>query len=162
LPTAGAPVPNKIWRAPRSYCATRSNASRTARWRITQSRWCAAAEKALRLNPYDPNVAAFYWSLGMCHLLLGDADQAIELLTRARASNPRLFYVHLWLAGALGFKGDVDQAHVALAEAIALKPEINSFARLREYQPWITNPPYWALREKTVNVGLRRADFREE
>ena len=119
-------------------------------------------EKALRLNPYDPNAAAFYWSLGMCHLLLGDADRAIELLTRARASNPRLFYVHLWLAGALGFKGDIDQAQAALVEALALKPEINSFARLREYQPWITNPPYWALREKTVNVGLRRAGFSEE
>jgi adenylate cyclase len=119
-------------------------------------------EKALRLNPYDPNAASFYWSLGMCHLLLGDADRAIELLTRARASNPRLFYVHLWLAGALGFKGDVDRAHAALMEALALKPEINSFARLREYQPWITNPPYWALREKTVNIGLRRAGFLEE
>jgi hypothetical protein len=28
--------------------------------------------------------------------------------------------------------------------------------------PWITNPPYWALREKTVNVGLRRAGFPDE
>jgi tetratricopeptide (TPR) repeat protein len=119
-------------------------------------------EKALRLNPYDPNVAPFYWSLGMCHLLLGDADRTIELLTRARAGNPRLFYVHLWLAGALGFKGDIDQARAALAQALSLKPEINSFARLREYQPWITNPPYWALREKTINVGLRRAGFSEE
>jgi len=98
----------------------------------------------------------------MCHLLLGDADRTIELLTRARTNNPRLFYLHLWLAGAFGFKGDVDQARAALAEALALKPEINSFARLREYQPWITNPPYWALREKTVNVGLRRAGFPEE
>ncbi|HEV8030231.1 MAG TPA: adenylate/guanylate cyclase domain-containing protein [Stellaceae bacterium] len=119
-------------------------------------------EKALRLNPYDPNVAAFYWSLGMCRLLLGDADRSVELLIQARASNPRLFYVYLWLAGALGLKGDLDEAKAALAQSIALKPEINSLARLREYQPWMINPPYWALREKTVNVGLRRAGFPEE
>jgi adenylate cyclase len=99
-------------------------------------------EKAIRLNPYDPNVASFYWSLGMCHLLLGDAAQAIELLLRARASNPSLFYVYLWLAGAFGLKGDVVEAKNALTEALNLKPEINSLARLREYQPWIANPPY--------------------
>jgi len=32
----------------------------------------------------------------------------------------------------------------------------------RAATPWITYPPYWALREKTVNVGLRRAGFPEE
>jgi TolB-like protein/Tfp pilus assembly protein PilF len=119
-------------------------------------------EKAIRLNPYDPNGASFYWCLGMCHLLLGDGDQSIELLLKARASNPGLFYVHLWLAGAFGLKGDVLEAKNALAEALTLKPEINSLARLREYQPWITNPPFWALREKTVNIGLRLAGFPEE
>ena len=119
-------------------------------------------EKAIRLNPYDPNVASFYWCLGMCHLLLGDADQAIELLLKARTSNPSLFYVYLWLAGAFGFKGDVREAKNALAQALTLKPEINSFARLREYEPWITNPPFWALREKSVNIGLRRAGFPEQ
>jgi adenylate cyclase len=98
----------------------------------------------------------------MCRLLLGDADRSVELLIQARASNPRLFYVYLWLAGALGLKGDLDEAKAALAQSIALKPEINSLARLREYQPWMINPPYWALREKTVNVGLRRAGFPEE
>jgi adenylate cyclase len=119
-------------------------------------------EKAIRLNPYDPNVASFYWCLGMCHLLLDDADQAIELLLKACASNPNLFYIHLWLAGAFGLKGDIVEAKTALAQALTLKPEINSLARLREYQPWITNPPYWALRERTVNIGLRRAGFPEE
>jgi len=118
-------------------------------------------EKAIRLNPYDPNVASFCWCLGMCHLLLGDADQAIELLLKARTSNPSLFYVYLWLAGAFGLKGDLREAKNALAQALTLKPEINSFTRLREYQPWITNPPFWALREKSVNIGLRRAGFPE-
>jgi TolB-like protein/DNA-binding winged helix-turn-helix (wHTH) protein/Tfp pilus assembly protein PilF len=118
-------------------------------------------EKALRLNPYDPNAANFYWSLGMSYLLLNDPDRAIEFLTRARAGNPHGYYVHMSLAGALGLKGNLDDAKVALAEALALKPEINSLTRLREYA-WMNNPPYWDLREKTINVGLRRIGFPEE
>jgi tetratricopeptide (TPR) repeat protein len=118
-------------------------------------------EKALRLNPYDPNAANFYWSLGMCHLLLNDPDRAIEFLTKARAGNPRGYYVHMSLAGAFGLKGNLDEAKAALAEALALKPEINSLARLREYA-WMNNPLYWALRKKTVELGLRRAGFPDE
>jgi adenylate cyclase len=118
-------------------------------------------EKALRLNPYDPNAANFYWALGMCHLLLNDPDLAIEFLTKARAGNPSAYYVHMSLAGALGLKGDINDGKAALAEALALKPEINSLTRLREYA-WMNNPPYWALRENTVDVGLRRIGFPEE
>jgi TolB-like protein/class 3 adenylate cyclase/Flp pilus assembly protein TadD len=116
-------------------------------------------EKALRLNPYDPNAANLYFALGMCHLVLNDPDRAIEFLMKGRAGNPHGFYGPLWLAGALGLKGDLGAARAALAEALALKPEINSLARLREYA-WQNNPPhYWALREKTIDEGLRRAGF---
>ena len=59
-------------------------------------------------------------------------------------------------------RGDLDEARGALTEAPKLKPEINSLAGLRAYQPWMSNPPYWALREKTINVGLRRAGFPDE
>jgi tetratricopeptide (TPR) repeat protein len=118
-------------------------------------------EKALRLNPYDPNAANFYACLGMCRLLLNDPDRAIELLTKARAGNPRGLYVHLWLAAALGLKENVDEAKDALARSLELKPEINSLTRLREYA-WMNNPRHWALREKTVDVGLRRIGFPEE
>jgi len=43
-----------------------------------------------------------------------------------------------------------------------LKPEVNSLAQWREYQPWITNPLHWSLREKTLNIGLRRVGFPEK
>jgi len=121
----------------------------------------AHIEKALRLNPYDPNSANFYWSLGMCHLLLDDPDRAIEFLTKARAVNPRGYYVHMSLAGAFGLKGNLEEAQAALGAALALKPEINSLARLRTYA-WMNNPAYWALREKTVDIGLRWAGFPDE
>ena len=119
-------------------------------------------DKAIRLNPRDPNVAGHYWALGACHLLLGLADQATDLLRRARAGNPRYWYVHLWLAGALGLKGDLEEARTALAEAIKIMPEINSITQLRANIPAIKNARYWALLDRTANVGLRRAGFPDE
>jgi adenylate cyclase len=119
-------------------------------------------EKAVRLNPHDPNRANFYASLGMCHLVLGHVDEAINLLRKARAENPRFWFIHFWLAGGLGLKGDLDEARTALAESLRLKPEMNSLARRRADVPWVANPPYWALQEKSLNVGLRRAGFPDE
>jgi adenylate cyclase len=118
-------------------------------------------EKAIRLNPHDANAAARYWALGLCHLLLRDVDRALELMIKARAENPRLWYVHLDLAGALGLRNDLEEARTALAKAIDLKPEMNSLARLRAH-PGGGNPEFWALCENTVNLGLRRAGMPEE
>jgi adenylate cyclase len=114
-------------------------------------------ENVMRLLPGD---SAFVdWALGSCHLMLGHVDEASDLLRKARAGNPRIYFFHLYLAGALGLRGDLDEAKAALAEAIKLKPEVNSQAQWRAIQPWITNPQQWALREKTLNIGLRRAGF---
>jgi TolB-like protein/class 3 adenylate cyclase/Flp pilus assembly protein TadD len=119
-------------------------------------------EKSIRLSPHDPTVGNNYGALGQCHLLLGHLDQAIELLRQGRAANPRSFGIHLSLAGALGLRGDLEEARAEIAEAIKLEPQVDSLAALRAYYPWITSPPLWALREKTVNVGLRRAGFPDE
>jgi TolB-like protein/Tfp pilus assembly protein PilF len=118
-------------------------------------------EKAIRLNPHDANIADPYWALGACHLFLGHVDEAIDLLRKARAAYPRLWYVHRDLAGALGLKGDRDEARAALAKAIELKPEMNSLAWLRAY-PGGGYSQYWALYEKTAAVGLRRAGLPDE
>ena len=119
-------------------------------------------EKSVRLSPHDPGIGNNYGALGQCHLFLGHLDRAIEFLRRASAANPRAFGIHLNLAGALGLRGDLDEARAEVAEALKLKPEVNSLAALRAHFPWITNPPLWALRETTVNVGLRRAGFLDE
>jgi adenylate cyclase len=119
-------------------------------------------EKAIRLNPHDPNPTALYWALGSCHLLLGGADEAIGLLRKARAANPRFWWPHIWLAGAVGLKGDLDEARIELAEALKLKPNLNSLAAWRADRPWEANPQLIALAEKTLYVGLRRAGFPDE
>jgi adenylate cyclase len=119
-------------------------------------------EKAMLLDPRGANFNISYLSLGRCHLLLGHVNEAIELLNKSRAANPRYWVTHLWLAGAFGLRGDLDEARAALAEGIKLKPEINSMARWGAYAPWVTNPQYSALRVKTVDIGLRRAGMPEE
>jgi TolB-like protein/class 3 adenylate cyclase/tetratricopeptide (TPR) repeat protein len=119
-------------------------------------------EQAIRLDPQDPNMSTLYWALGTCHLLLGQVDEAIDFLGKARAANSRLWFPHLYVAGAFGLRGDVEPARAALAESITLKPEINSVARMRVYNAWITNSEHWALQEKTLNVGLRRAGLPDE
>src|SRR6516162_4373538 len=88
-------------------------------------------EKALLLSPRDSDLASVYRALGVCHLLLGHVDQAVELLGRARAENPRFWYIHYWLAAALGLRGELDEARAALAESIRLNPEVNSLSRQR-------------------------------
>jgi adenylate cyclase len=104
-------------------------------------------EKAIRLNPQDPNSGHMLGALGMCHLLLGDVDQAIDLITKARARNPRSWFLHLYLAGALGFSGHVDGAKAALAESIKLKPEVNSLKLLLAKMWWWGHPEHLTLAE---------------
>lgn len=119
-------------------------------------------ERAIRLNPRGPNLWSIQWPLGQCHLLLGNVDAAIALFRKASVANPNAYYVYLNLSGALALRGDLDEARSALAEALRLKPEVNTLARYRASTPWIRNPRHWALRDKTLNAGLRRAGFPEE
>jgi Tfp pilus assembly protein PilF len=119
-------------------------------------------EQAIRLGPDDPNIAITYWALGSCQLLLGRMYQAIDLLQTARAANARLWVPYFYLAGAYGLKGDLEKARSALAESLRLKPALRSIARMRAENPWLSNPQYWALQERTLNLGLRRAGFPDQ
>jgi tetratricopeptide (TPR) repeat protein len=116
-------------------------------------------ERSIRVSPYEANIGLNYSYLGLCHLLLGHLDKAIDYLRMARTSNPRIYIVHLYLAAALGLNGDFDEARMALTEGIRLKPEVDSLAAWQIYRPWETNPEYLALRAKTLDIGLHRAGF---
>jgi len=118
-------------------------------------------EKSTRLSPHDPFIALNYNALGRCHLFMGHVDQAIDLLRKARATSPRYYFIHLNLAAALGLRGDLDEARAALAEGVKLRPGLNSLARLRATVV-SNNVEYLRLREKTTEVGLRKAGMPEE
>jgi adenylate cyclase len=119
-------------------------------------------EKAIQLDPNAPNAAFAHWALGTCQLLLGRVDQAIDLLRTALDASARNWVPYFYLAGAYGLQGDLEQARSTLAESRALKPAIQSLARMRVENPWLTNPQYWALQEQTLNVGLRRAGLPDQ
>jgi TolB-like protein len=116
-------------------------------------------ERSSRISPYDANVGLNYAYLGLCHLLVGRIEKAIDHLKMARTSNPRIYIVHLYLAAALGLNDNIDEARMALAEGIRLKPEVNSLAAWQIYRPWETNPEYLALCANTLGIGLFRAGF---
>ena len=96
------------------------------------------AEKAFRLSPRDTNIWGVYGLLGWCRLLLNEVDQAIDLLVKARTSHPRVWWVHLVLAGALALKGDLDGAKTALAGSLRIKPVVNSVGQFLVYFPYGT------------------------
>jgi tetratricopeptide (TPR) repeat protein len=119
-------------------------------------------ERAIQLNPHDPNIASYYWALGSSNLIAGRVDDALNLLNKARAANSRLFFIHLWLAAPLALRGDLAEARTALAESMKLKPDINSLLQWRAESPWYTNAQFMARAEKTLYAGLRQAGFSDE
>ena len=117
-------------------------------------------EKCFQLNTERyQNVFYNYIWLGYRHLLMSNADKAVNLLRKARAANPQLWGTHSLLAAALGLRGDIDEVQSALAEAVNLNPEINSVARLRASYSAMSNPQFVVIWDKTAGVGLRRAGF---
>ena len=122
----------------------------------------APLEQAIRLAPDGGNAGAAYWMLGICQLLSGRVDQAVDSLQTALSADARSWVPHFYLAGAYGLQGDLDKAKFALGESIELKPAIKSLARMRAENPWLGNPQYWALQEKTLNLGLRRAGLPDQ
>jgi len=121
-------------------------------------------QKAIRLNPREPSVGNAYGLLGVSHLFLGNMDQAIAFLRKARTEMPRYWEHHGRLASALGLKGDIDEAQAEIAEMLKLKPDVTSVARWRAIRATIGggDPRNQALWEKTIAAGLRRASFPEE
>ena len=113
-------------------------------------------QKATRLGPYDGATPAAFSALAHAHLLLGEIEPSIAFARNARARKPGVYFPHMLLAAALALHDEFDEAAAALAEGIRLRPQFYSLARLRAYTTW-GNSRYRTLREKTVDLGLRRA-----
>ena len=120
-------------------------------------------EKALRLTPLDAGAVFYYYWLGHCQILLGNTDEAINLLMRSRSANRHSPGTHLYLAAALALKGDTEGARKSLADYHRLKPELTTMPQLYAANPhWTATPEYAALRRKTVDHGLRLAGVLDE
>jgi adenylate cyclase len=114
-------------------------------------------ERSLRLAPRDPSTPVDEASLGLCHLMLGEIEDAITCLRKARAGNAQTYYVHMWLAAGLGLCGELAEGGAALRQSIRIKPEIDSLTSLRaRWQMMTTSPRFFVLVEKTVIPGLRQ------
>ena len=104
------------------------------------------AQHSLRLSPRDPNLYELWFVIGHSNSLLGHQDEAIANLERARAANPRLWYVHFNLAAAYGLAGRIVEAKHALAEHLRLRPEFNSVAAMRAHLPTLATRPIASCR----------------
>jgi adenylate cyclase len=118
-------------------------------------------EQAIRLSPYGPGIGPWYARIGIIQLLHSETDQAIASLEKARSENPRLPFVHAYLAAAYGLKGQSERARTELAEARKLGSAYSSLANV-EKSAWFENPKIRALIEATYIAGLRKAGMPEE
>jgi hypothetical protein len=94
-------------------------------------------------------------------MYLSHVDLAADYLIKARAASPRIWWIHLYLAGALGLKGELDAGKAALTESLKLKPEIDTIAHFRDLRPYYSSPKALELEKHTVMEGLRRLGFPE-
>ena len=101
--------------------------------------------------------------IGLAHLLQSRPDEAILWLEKARGANPKLPYLHAWLASAYARKGESERAAAELAEARKLVRDgrYSSIARLKAVE-YFGAPKVRALFETTYFAGLRKAGVPEE
>ena len=117
-------------------------------------------EQAIRLSPYGPGIAPWYGRLGVVHLLQGHTDRALVWLEKAKGENPRLAFVHAYLAAGYALEGDTERARTELTEAQRLSKGYSSLANV-EKSIWYDEPKIRALAEATYFPGLRRAGMPE-
>jgi TolB-like protein/class 3 adenylate cyclase/Flp pilus assembly protein TadD len=119
-------------------------------------------ERSMRLDPYSPQAATMAWVRGYSYLMLERYAEAIQSFEKANLSSSRLWFVHHDLAAALAMSGRMDDAKKAYSEHLRLRPELNTIEQVVVAAPWIkTSAQHWAMRDRTLNEGLRRIGIPE-
>jgi tetratricopeptide (TPR) repeat protein len=118
------------------------------------------ADKAMRLSPFDPYLAALHVTRGMGCFMLHQDDDSIQSLRRAVADDPEINVGVAWLAAVLALTGEEAEARDTL-ERYLLIPSVNTrtIARWTSLAYW-HNPRYLAFRERFYE-GLRKAGMPE-
>jgi TolB-like protein/Flp pilus assembly protein TadD len=90
-------------------------------------------EATLRLDPRYQSTALILSDLALCHLLLGQAEEAAELARRAVAEQPENARAWQRLAAALAEAGRDDEARAACRELRRLQPGLSLAALAPTY-----------------------------
>jgi TolB-like protein/DNA-binding winged helix-turn-helix (wHTH) protein len=114
--------------------------------------------QAIALSPRDASLANFHVVTAAAHLHLGHDADALASARRSAAVQPNFPVAHAWVASAAANLGDLDAAHVALAEFRRMVPDytISSFRDER----LCANAICERQRERFY-AGLRRAGLAE-
>jgi len=108
-------------------------------------------QQAMLLSPRDPAMSQWFNLRADPELGLGRFDEALEDAKKAVDGGYRVFYAYLNLAAAAAFKGEMDEAKAAMAEARRLNPNLSI---------------QWLVKHKPVLQfafdGLRKARLPEE
>jgi adenylate cyclase len=150
--------PSDALRAADSGLAVDPNSAPLHAWRSIAETYLGQFEQAksdvlqaIRLSPRDPSMSQWHNFTADADLGLGNFDAAIDESSRAIDGGYRVFYAYLNLAAARAFKGEMDQAKAALAEAHRINPKL-SVKWLIEHKP-VLQPAF---------DGLRKAGLPEE
>ena len=82
-------------------------------------------QQAMLLSPRDPAMSQWHNLRADPELGLGHFDEALEDGKKAVDGGYRTFYAYINLAAAHAFKGEMDEAKAAMAEARRLKPDLS-------------------------------------
>jgi tetratricopeptide (TPR) repeat protein len=82
-------------------------------------------QQAMLLSPRDPRSGQWHNFMADAELGLGHYDRAIEQASMAIDAGYRIYFSCLNLAAAHAFKGEMDEAKTALAEARHLYPKLS-------------------------------------
>jgi adenylate cyclase len=113
-----------------------------------------ALQTSIRLDPRDPLLAWHLNRVAIAHYFAGDYQAAADAARRVIRSYPDFPLIYRWLAAALGQTGRVDEARVALDNAIKIGG--GSFdVYVRQRVPWHRAEDYEHMLD-----GLRKAGWR--
>ncbi len=92
-------------------------------------------ERAMRISPRDPNMAAFLVGMGGAHLICGRYEQALEWVQRALHESPNFVSAHRLLVTVLGHLGRRDEARLAAQHLLELAPTL-TVSKMQSVSPF--------------------------
>lgn len=115
-------------------------------------------ETAMRTSPRDPTLPGLQMAAGVAHLHLAQDAAAVQALAQAAKAMPQSALARLYLAGALGAAGRVDEARAEMAQFEQLRPGF-TLSRFRAAEQ--SSAPAFLKQRQRLYEGLRRAGMQD-